>query len=309
MPPVSIAPRSMFPMQKEESKRAAIVRTGADREKRDLFAERDDAVASVKQTLLPPPSYGFTGGGGGGGGVGARNENSVLFRVDQLANARVKTPEPMKVPFPEQSSNSVLANSMSAAAAASSSFGKDDEGVIDLKALSSTPPALRPVGLPVAPLFSEPPPVTLEVDESQRRAAHKPIKKIHLIGGIAAAAVFLVVAGFGISVAFKGEKAAPLTPASTAAAPPPAVTPAPTAEPASAPPPATASDDKDADSKKGGKKGKKGGGAGKGVRAAQSGPITNKSTVPAQKPVKAADPCGCHGDFNCILACTAKGGK
>lgn len=297
VPPVSIAPRSMMPMMKEESKRAAIVRTGAEREKRDLFAEQDDAVGSVKQTLLPPPSYGFNGGGTARG-VGARNENSVLFRVDQLASARVKTPEPMRVPFPAQSSNNVMPNT--------SSLGKDDEGVIDLKALSSAPPALRPVGLPVAPLFSEPPPVTLEVDDSQRRAAHKPISKMHLIGGVAAAAVFLLVAGFGISVAFKGEKPAPLALAATAAPPPPAVTPAPTAEPASAPPPATSSDDKDADSKKGGKKTKKA--AGKG-RAAQSGPITNKSSVPDKKPVKAADPCGCHGDFNCILACTAKGGK
>jgi len=291
-------------MEREESKRAAIVRTGADRERRDLFAEREEPMGSVKQTLLPPPSYGFTGGTA----VGARNENSVLFRVDQLSGAHVKTPDPIKVPFPEPSSSNAMMGSLS-------SGSKDDEGVIDLKALSSAPPALRPVALPVAPLFSEPPPVTLEVDDSQRRAAHKPIGKMRLIGGIAAAAAFLLVAGFGISVAFKGEKPAPLTPASTSMAPPPAVSPAPTAAPSAAPPPAVASssDDKDADSKKSGvgKKGKRagGGGGGKGKAAQSGGAKANASTTPAQKPVKAADTCGCHGDFNCILACTAKGGK
>ena len=35
-----------------------------------------------------------------------------------------------------------------------------------------------------------------------------------------------------------------------------------------------------------------------------SGPITDKTPPPAEKKVKPADPCGCHGDFNCILACT-----
>jgi predicted Zn finger-like uncharacterized protein len=83
-----------------ELKRAAVVKTGADREKRDLFAEREresDApppTHSAKQTLLPPATLNLNNGG-----VGARNENSVLFRVDQLSPAsvgggRVKTPEP-----------------------------------------------------------------------------------------------------------------------------------------------------------------------------------------------------------------------
>ena len=44
-------------------------------------------------------------------------------------------------------------------------------------------------------------------------------------------------------------------------------------------------------------------------KAAKTGPITNKTPPPAPKPVKAADPCGCKGDFNCILACTAKNGQ
>src|SRR4051812_17768802 len=76
--PVATAPPSKQLEQNDEKndKRAAVVKKGTEREKRDLFAEREPDVASLKQTLLPPPSFGFTGG------VGARNEDSVLFRVD-----------------------------------------------------------------------------------------------------------------------------------------------------------------------------------------------------------------------------------
>jgi len=31
------------------------------------------------------------------------------------------------------------------------------------------------------------------------------------------------------------------------------------------------------------------------------------ASSPPPKPVKAADPCHCGGNFNCILACSAKG--
>ena len=43
----------------------------------DLFAIREPDVGAVKDRSAPPPSLGFTG-------IGAREENSVLFRVDQL---------------------------------------------------------------------------------------------------------------------------------------------------------------------------------------------------------------------------------
>lgn len=263
--------------QPPEEKRAAIVRRGAEREKRDLFASREDDIGSVKQTLLPPPSYGFNNGQG----VGARNENSVLFRVDQLANSRLKTPPP------------IVASHVPVAPSS-------DEGVIDLKALSSAPPALQPVALPIAPLFSEPPPTTFDVDEHQRRQP-KPTSKAKIVGLVAAAAAFLVILGFGLKVAFKTEEPVKHTPAATVVPPPPApvVTATPSADPApSASETADSSDAKESKGKKGKhKKGK------------SAGPITNKSPIPQKKAVKPADPCGCHGDFNCILACTAKGGK
>jgi hypothetical protein len=249
------------------SKRAAVVKRGAEREKRDLFAERDDDVSPPTSTDRPPPSFGF-------GGVGARNETSVLFRVDQLAGARIETPQATPAPVSDQRPG-------------------DDEGVIDLKALASTPP--RPQGMPVAPLFSEPPPVTLEVEGGARPNA-PPRSRLAIAFAVVAAAAVLAVAGFGISIAFRGEEPVKHAAAAVIVPPPPPPSAAPSAAP-EPPPPATA-DDSDVKTKKKGKgKGSKGGGANKTPAAAKSAPP------------KPADPCGCHGDFNCILACTAHGGK
>jgi len=254
------------------SKRAAVVRTGSERERRDLFAQREPDHGSIKQTLLPPPSLGLSSG------VGARNENSVLFRVDQLAGAgRVRPQEPARAPAFE-----------SPAAPTTT----DDEGVIDLKALASVPP--RKIAMPVAPLFSEPPGMALDVAGTTAHVAARPASRLPLIGGLAAAAAFLLVAGFGISLAFQSEEPVKHTAAIVAPPPPPAV--------------ASADPKEESDEPKATKKGRGKKGRGKG-RAAKSGPITNKTPAPAAKRVKAADPCHCKGDFNCILACTAKGGK
>lgn len=274
--PVSIAPSSKE-VAKEESKRAAVIKKGAEREKRDLFGQPADVDGSVKQTLLPPPAFKFQ--------AGARNENSVLFRVDQLkASAALATPAPEKAPSIEKS---------------------DDEGIIDLKALSSVPPALRPAPLPVAPLFSEPPAVTLEVDESQAVPAVKRKSRWRLVGGLAAAALVIVGVGFGVSFLFKGEEPV-VQPVAAAQAPEP--------QPEAAPPPKVdplpAADDakksSDSDEEAASTKGTKGKKKGKKVKKGKGG---TKTAAPAAKPKKPADPCGCKGDFNCILACTARGGK
>src|SRR4051812_35206823 len=107
----------------------------------------------------------------------------------------------------------------------------DEDGIIDLKALASTPP---PRGQVVAPLFSEPPPaVSLDADgyESVRGGSNRGGSKLTSILAIAGGAVVVVGAIVGIALAFSGEK-----PASAAALqpPPPAVT----ALPVAAPPPA-----------------------------------------------------------------------
>ena len=292
------APAAMAhaPIEHESSsKRAAVVRRGSEREKRDLFAARETDYGSVKQTLRPAPSFGFTGGGG----VGARNENSVLFRVDQLVGpSRVNTPEPTRSPAIASQSGPLP-------------LGGDDEGIIDLNALASVPP--RGVGMPIAPLFSEPPGVAVDVHDSARRPVVKRSNKLPLIGGLAAAAAFVLLAGFGISLAFKGEEPGKHTAAlvaptpATVEAPPPKVEPAPTAEAVATADDSSSHADHATDAKPAKAKRGKAGTAAKGK--ATKGPITSKSPAPAPKPVKAADPCGCKGDFNCILACTAGRGK
>jgi predicted Zn finger-like uncharacterized protein len=269
-------------VQAPTERRAAVLRKGAEREKRDLFAARSVDDGGVKQTLLPPPSTGFTAT------VGARNENSVLFSLDQLGlSARVNRPE--NAPAPQ-----------------SRTAPADDEGVIDLKTLS-TPP--RTIGLPVAPLFSEPAGMSLDVSDSGQRPITKTFSTMQLVGGIAAAVALILVAGFGIALTFKGEEPVKHSATAMVVPPPPAVAPPPKAEP---PPAAVASASTDDDAKnatdtKDTKDTKGKGRKGAKPRAGKSGTVTSKTPAPAAKPVKAADPCHCKGDFNCILACTAKG--
>lgn len=286
-----------------EAKHAAVVKRGADRDHRDLFASRPADLGSVKQTLRPPPP-------GEPSGVAARNETSVLFTVDALRGAaRVKTPEPEPAPL----STSFIAS--------------DDEGVIDLKALASSPP--RVGARSVAPLFSEPPPAAFAADVngsgvSDLVAAPGGFKLgKRAFAGIAAAAVALVLCSVGLAAAFKGEEPVARVNATTAmvapVTPPAPVVIAPAA-PVIAPvtasdAPATSSDDDAASVSGKGKKGKKGKGgkaSAAGAKVQSSGVGSSKKAsssepvVPKHTP-KAADKCGCKGDFNCILACTAKG--
>ncbi len=276
-----------------EEKRAAVIKRGADRDHRDLFASRPADLGSVKQTLRPPPGADLSG-------VAARNESSVLFTVDSLRSAgaaRVKTPEPEPAPL------------------SSAAFvGGDDEGVIDLKALASSPP--RAAARPVAPLFSEPPPgaFTADVDgtgasESVSSGGFKLGKRA--FAGIAAAAVALVLCSVGLAAAFKGEEPVAHTAAANAiiapVTPPAPVVTAPPSAPAIAPVTASnASSSSDDDAKpaattKG--KGKKG----KGAKVSKKASSSSEALVSKAPTPKAADKCGCKGDFTCVLRCTATG--
>ncbi|MDB5216118.1 MAG: hypothetical protein JWO86_4045 [Myxococcaceae bacterium] len=288
-----------------EEKRAAVVKRGADRDHRDLFASRPADLGSVKQTLRPPPGVDF-------GGVAARNETSVLFTVDSLKGAaRVKTPAPELAPL------------------SSAFIAQDDEGVIDLKALASQPP--RAAVRSVAPLFSEPPPAAFAADVDGPFSSAGAGEGISMPGGfklgkramagIAAAAVALVLCSVGLAAAFKGEEPVAHTAANAIMAPvtPPAPVVVAPAAPVIAPVAASnASSSSDEDTKsstvsKG--KGKKGKGGAKasfsGTKVQSSGVASKKSSSSdalVSKPApKAADKCGCKGDFNCILRCTAKG--
>lgn len=265
-------------MQDETSveRRAAIIKKGAAREHRDLFADQGLDFGNVKESVLPPPSIAPAS-------VGARNENSVLFRVDQLGGA-------------ERSGAST-----SRKRTLGTSDATDDEGVIDLKALASTPPpANRPI---VAPLFSEPPPMILEVDSARSTRRSRPQSKLtSVLVGISAVA-FVLVAGFGISLAFKGEE--PVKHVATAPpAPPPPPPPTVAVMPAATPAPAETAPAEDTKGAKTAKSGKRGGKAGGKAAISSKSPAAAKSSGP-----KPGDSCGCHGEFNCILACTAKGGK
>lgn len=280
-----------------EAKRAAVVKRGGERDHRDLFASRPADLGSVKQTLRPPPPE--------IGGVAARNETSVLFTVDALKGAaRVKTPEPELAPL-------------------SSAFvASDDEGVIDLKALASTAPKVG--ARSVAPLFSEPPPAAFAADVGASGANAIAMPGGFKLGkralaGIAAAAVAVVLCSIGLAAAFKGEEPvvhaaasmAPITAAApVVAAPAPAPAPAPVITASSSPTSDTSTADEDVKPVKGKKgKGKKGKGfAGTKVQSSGVASSSSKSEPLVSKPApKAADKCGCKGDFNCILRCTAKG--
>lgn len=281
-----------------EAKRAAVVKRGADRDHRDLFASRPADLGSVKQTLRPPPPDSVLGG------VAARNESSVLFTVDALRGAaRVKTPEPELAPPP------------------SSFVASEDEGIIDLKSLSSAPP--RVGARSVAPLFSEPPPAAFAADVGSMgsgavASAPNGFKfGKRAIAGLAAAAVAVVLCSIGLAAAFKGEEPvahsanavlAPIAPAPVA----PAVVAPALPVVASVTAATTSSDDEEKASPHAKGKGK--GKAGKGRAGKKSsGVASSKSKSPSSetlvsKPApKAADKCGCKGDFTCILRCTAKG--
>ena len=281
------------------------VKRNAEREQRDLFATREPDLGSVPSTMRPPPPS--------NDGVGARNETSVLFTVASLkGGARVKTPEPSEAPPPSSMHRM-----------------DDDEGVIDLNALASVPP--RACARAEAPLFSEPPPAAFARDATPSSSSigsdlgAGPFKlSKRMMAGIGAAAVAVVLMGIGVAAAFKGEEpvaraqsslAAPIpsptTPAVAPKAPEPAPAPAPAASTASS------SDDDSKEDAKPSKKGKRKNMSGGGKLASGSGKVSSgggKSSTMSKvassgvAPIKpAADKCGCKGDFNCILRCTATG--
>lgn len=219
----------------------------------------------------------------------------MLFRVDQLAGVRGEAPA-SRLGAPSPATPSVGARPLGAP--------RDDEGVIDLNALASVAP--RP---PATPLFSEPPPVTLEAGRAVPAPPPDRGNRARLFGAVGAAAALLVVAGYGISALFRGAE--PVQHALVAT-----VVPEPLSAPAAPQPPAepvlVASSEDEVDS----------------APEEEANPAPTKrarprakpraktrgKTGPAAQPAKnqpakkrRADPCRrCKGDFDCILACTAK---
>ncbi|MBS2017107.1 MAG: hypothetical protein JST00_29745 [Deltaproteobacteria bacterium] len=186
---------------------------------------------------------------------------------------------------------------------------EDDEGIIDLKAMASRSVAPR---APVAPLFSEPPPA-IAVDATDATKAAKPggLKTGLLVGG---GALFVVATIGALVFAFRGETPTPrrnaaITPPAVVVAPPPAASASATEPaPAAAAPAAEAASEDDAKPTAKKKSGAKHGPSRVGPSAdphASTGGVASKTSAPVSKPVKAADPCHCRGDFQCNIRCSA----
>jgi hypothetical protein len=167
---------------------------------------------------------------------------------------------------------------------------EEDDGIIDLQALSR--PGREVQRAIAAPVFtpSETPPAAFAVDAE--RAARPRGSTGKVIALIAGGLVFVGLAGFGLRTIFRGEE--PVSrfapPPPPPAPPPPPVAAAPPPAPSADPPPVADEDPPPA--KKAKKKGFAGGGV---VRPAVRPPVTPK----------AADPCGCKGNFDCNLRCAA----
>ncbi len=271
------------------ARRAAVVKRGDERERRDMFASKPAEPGFVKQTLRPPPPD-FCG-------VAARNETSVLFTVDALNDlARRAGSEPS----PSLRDSTIEAS--------------DDEGMIDLKSLTSSRP--KALGASMSPLFSDPPPDAFVADVGDSTAARREppphgmaFSKRAAFGGVAAI-VAVLLCGVGIATMFKSEEPVartaasliPISPIVNALPPPPAP------PPVLAPTPAASTDapvDDDAKSAAASTKGKKRKGKGRGKASA-----TGAKALPngeAKAAPKAADKCGCKGNFDCVLRCAANG--
>lgn len=280
--------------QREETppeRRAAVVKRGAEREKRDLFAMGSVDEGFVKQTLRPPPP-----GYGGGGGIGARSEDSVLFTLDSLRSEgdapRSAKPAPARV---------------------QEAHASEDDGVIDLAALSQRPRAAAAAPLGVTSFASEPP-GGFARDMSApfgATAAPPPVKKkgtrLAAFGGsfvAVAIAAASAIALFGGDIPHRASRPtaslAPRAAAVGARAHEREVARA-EAERKASEHDAAASASKDEGTRS------------KSTRAVRwTGPARGGAGASAPKapPVKSsvpADACGCKGDFTCILRCSAKG--
>lgn len=272
------------PPEQQVERRAAVVKRGTERERRDLFASQQLDEGSVRQTLRPPPP--------GSGLSGARSEDSVLFTVDSLrAAARVETPKPVRAPEPPKS---------------------DDEGIIDLVALSQRPPAASPFG-PVTGVPSEPPGgFAREVLGSAAPASAQPKKRgrFGIVAGslgAAAVAVASAVLLFGGDIPRRATHAtAPVAAVSARAA---AVgTKAHEAETAKleAERKDEAKATAEASAKNDAKRTTRGGKVRWGAPA-RGGASTARASAPAAPKAPAADACGCKGNFDCVIRCSAKG--
>lgn len=210
--------------------------------------------------------------------TGGRNETSVLFTLAALTGFK---------------------SSKSAAPK------KEDSGLIDLNALSTSGSELTPRNVK-APVLSEPPLGAFTTSVRYTPPAHTHTRRAQLYGAGIAAVALLAMIGLGFGM--RGEKiesadvlaaAAPVVHA-VAIAPAVVAAPAPVA-PAPEVVASTASDSKSAPPSKGkAKNGAKRAGAAK-----ASGPKKSGATS-APRAAAPNDACGCRGNLMCAMNCSSK---
>jgi predicted Zn finger-like uncharacterized protein len=279
-----------------EPKRAAVQRREA--RGRDLFAT--NAGEEGVQTSAPVVSPGMPAAGGGGdnGLTGQRNENSVLFSLAVLTKSADERP---------------------AAAENKTTAGKEDSGLIDLKALAMRAESMNsgsaqadvfsaPIGLAPTPLGAPLGALGSIAPEAQ------PKSKLPLIIGGAGGVVVLLVLGIVLGMKLGGSSAPPAmsTLPVASAAPTTTATVDPNASAsaaASVDPSASAAPSASVASAKGGPKGGGGGyhpgakgGGGSGGASPSPGP--GPAPAPAPAPKKGGGDCGCNGDLMCLMKCS-----
>jgi predicted Zn finger-like uncharacterized protein len=276
-----------------EPKRAAVQRREA--RGRDLFAT--NAGEEGVQTSAPVVTPGMPAAGDNGL-TGQRNENSVLFSLAVLTKDADNHPPPQE--------NRTTA-------------GKEDSGLIDLKALAARAESMNSGSAQAdvfsAPIGLAPPPLGAPLGALGSMAPEaQPKSKLPLIIGGAGGVVVLLVLGVVLGMKLGGSSAPPAmsslpvasaAPTTTATVDPSASAAASVDTSASAAPSASVASAKT----------NKGGGGGGGYRppapkgaggsgGAAPGPAPGPAPAPAPAPKKGGGDCGCNGDLMCLMKCS-----
>lgn len=293
-----LSARAASPWENEAHRAAA--RPGGGRgSTADLFGNFDTAGSEEDVTTSAPqgagPAQQTTA-------TGARNESSVLFSLSALTSAAAATP----------------AASSASSPSPSNAAAHEDSGLIDLKALTSSPSTTdtspAPAGL-AAPLMAPPLGIAaplgsgVEAQVSIPPLGQKNRTGLYIGGGIAIAAIAIAA-----TIAVTSSKPPPAPqPTAAAASPaaPGATQSAPTPEPKlTAQPPATGTAEEAASAKPSGKTATHHHYVWHGHASKSSSKSSTASAVKASAPKKVVhhhSACGCApGDLECAMRCAAR---
>ncbi|MFO0674943.1 MAG: hypothetical protein U0169_00275 [Polyangiaceae bacterium] len=264
-----------IPRAKGTAARAAVVRKGAARERRDIVAEaaaKVRAEEAAERASMAPNSQRH----------GQRNETSVLFTLDALrASSRPPPPsEPVETLVPRDG----------------------ESGIVDIGAMMAMGQEPVTARGAVEPLFFSAPPVVKDTQISIPDALLPAPNRGRMFGMIAATVVVLGIGSAALLTRGNSEDAAKAAAAAAPLAPPPppAAPPPPVVETAPAPVAEAKPETKsEASSKKGRATGKT-----KGHASRSAGATKVAASAPAKR--GGGDKCGCGGDLMCAIQCSAK---